>query len=56
MKNDKFLIKPGALSGFVSLKEVLKEKLNQQSKHATKKKQQKSNDNVSLISSLTLPT
>ena len=56
MKNDKFLIKPGALSEFVSLKKVLKEKLNQQSKYATKKKQRQSNDNVSSISSLTLPT
>ncbi|CAF1511409.1 unnamed protein product [Rotaria sordida] len=35
MKNDKFLIKPGVLSGFVSLKEALKEKLNQQ--HVPKK-------------------
>ncbi|CAF3390226.1 unnamed protein product [Rotaria sp. Silwood1] len=56
MKNDKFLIKPGVLSGFVSLKEALKEKLNQQIKPATKKKQQQSNDNVSSISSLTLST
>ncbi|CAF3387997.1 unnamed protein product [Rotaria sp. Silwood1] len=54
MKNDKFLIKPGVLSGFVSLKEALKEKLNQQIKPATKKKQQQSNNNVSSISSLTL--
>ena len=56
MKNDKFLIKPGVLSGFVSLKEALKEKLNQQPKHATKRKQQQLNDNVSSISSLALST
>ncbi|CAF1469017.1 unnamed protein product [Rotaria sordida] len=54
MKNDKFLIKPGVLSGFVSLKEALKEKLNQQ--HVPKKKHQQSNSNVLSISSLTSST
>ena len=32
MKNDKFLIKPGVLSGFHSLKEALKNKLNEETK------------------------
>ncbi|CAF2821585.1 unnamed protein product [Rotaria sp. Silwood2] len=54
MKNDTFLIKPGVSSGFVSLEQALKEKLNQQLKHPTKRKQQQ-NINTSLISSLTTP-
>ncbi|CAF1304645.1 unnamed protein product [Rotaria magnacalcarata] len=55
MKNDKFLIKPGVTYGFVSLKQALKENLNQQLKHSTKRKQQKQNVNTSSISSLSTP-
>lgn len=54
-KNDKFLIKPGVTYGFVSLKQALKENLNQQLKHSTKRKQQKQNVNTSSISSLSTP-
>ncbi|CAF3380935.1 unnamed protein product [Rotaria sp. Silwood2] len=41
-KNNKFLIKPGVLSGFRSLKQALKDELSQQQKHPKKKKQQQS--------------
>lgn len=59
MKNDKLLIKPGVRSGFFSLREALKEKLNQQVKHSAKRKQpqqkQQQQSNTSSISSLTSP-
>ncbi|CAF3030287.1 unnamed protein product, partial [Rotaria sp. Silwood2] len=55
MKNDKYLIKPGVISRFLSLKRALQEKLTQELKHPKKNKQRQSNLNVSSISSLELP-
>ena len=43
MKNDKFLIKPGVLSGFHSLKEALKNKLHEETIHQKNKNRRSSN-------------
>lgn len=42
LKNERFLIKPGVLSGFRSLKEALKNKLTQQGKNQKKRQQHQS--------------
>ncbi|CAF4653297.1 unnamed protein product [Rotaria sp. Silwood2] len=52
IKNDKLLIKPGVLSGFLSLKQALKDKLNLQLKHQNKKKKKQQDANISSISSV----
>ncbi|CAF3915053.1 unnamed protein product [Rotaria magnacalcarata] len=56
LKNEKILIKPGVISGFWSLKDALKRKVNEQSAQPKRKRQQLSNTNSSSISSLTLTT
>ncbi|CAF3208802.1 unnamed protein product [Rotaria socialis] len=38
MKNDKLLIKPGVLAGFLSLRQALKDKLNEQQTSKNKRK------------------
>ncbi|CAF3522955.1 unnamed protein product [Rotaria socialis] len=56
MKNDKLLIKPGVLAGFLSLRQALKDKLNEQQTSKNKRKKQLSTSNASSISSSILST
>jgi hypothetical protein len=59
LKNQKFLVKPGIISGFRSLKDALEKKLNEQLKKSKKKQQQQQqlfNFNSSTMSSLTTTT
>lgn len=56
MKNDKLIIKPGVLAGFLSLKQALKDKFNQQATTKNKRKNQQLDSNVSLVSSSILST
>lgn len=39
LKNEKFLIKPGVIAGFRSLRDALKKRVDQQATHSKKKKQ-----------------
>lgn len=56
MKNEKYMIKPGVLAGFVSLKQALKDKLNQQQKSKNKRKKQQSDSNAPTTFSSVLST
>lgn len=55
LKNHKFMIKPGVISGFRSLRAALQKKINEQqtkSKKKTQQRQESSNTNSSFMSSL----
>ncbi len=56
LKNDKYMIKPGVLAGFLSLKQALKDKLNQQKKSKTKRKKHESDSNAPTVLSSVLST
>ena len=52
LKNDKFMIKPGVVSGFRSLKEALKKKMSEETKRPKKKQQPQQSTNNTHSSSL----
>ena len=56
MKNEKLLLAPGVLAGFLSLKQALKDKLNPEQTSKSKRRKQQSDSNVSSISSSMLST
>ena len=60
LKNDKFMIKPGVVSGFRSLKEALKKRTSEETKRPKKKQQQQqqqqSTDNTHATSLFSLTT
>ena len=55
LKNDKFMIKPGVVSGFRSLKEALKRKVNEETKQPKRKQKSQQQQSTSRGDQLPLP-